>query len=317
MANKQDNGESTVDLAARAGWLYYLGGFTQDQIAKDLGVSRQRAQRLVARAVSDGLIRVRLNHPIAACLELERDLKSRFGLTLARVAPSLPKGMDPLISVGPVAAREVERVLKSPEPLVVSLGTGRTLRKVAEEMSVMHCPDHKIVSLIGNAALDGSASVYEVILRLADKVGSRHYPLALPVISNDAADRDFHLGLRHVQTPLYLARNCNVSFVGIGQIDENAPLYVDGFIDRPALDDLMTNGAVGELVGWAFDSDGSYLEGGTNAQINGVRADTSGNPVICIAAGSNKYVALAAALKGKLMSGLVTDEACARHLLGR
>ena len=51
------------DEAARAGWLYYVGGLTQDQIATELGVSRQRAQRLVSRAMAEGLIHVRLNHP--------------------------------------------------------------------------------------------------------------------------------------------------------------------------------------------------------------------------------------------------------------
>ena len=33
---------SQSDDAARAGWLYYVAGMTQDQIAKELGVSRQR-----------------------------------------------------------------------------------------------------------------------------------------------------------------------------------------------------------------------------------------------------------------------------------
>lgn len=55
-----DDGEPTVlDEAARAGWLYYVGRMTQDQIAREMGVSRQRAQRLVSRAVAEGLIHVR------------------------------------------------------------------------------------------------------------------------------------------------------------------------------------------------------------------------------------------------------------------
>ena len=45
-----------LDEAARAGWLYYVGGMTQDQIANELGVSRQRAQRLVSRAMAEGLV---------------------------------------------------------------------------------------------------------------------------------------------------------------------------------------------------------------------------------------------------------------------
>ena len=53
-----------LDDAARAGWLYYVAGNTQDEIAHKLGVSRQTAQRLVAMAVSERLVKVRLDHPI-------------------------------------------------------------------------------------------------------------------------------------------------------------------------------------------------------------------------------------------------------------
>lgn len=37
-----------LDDAARAGWLYYVAGKTQDEIAQSLNVSRQSAQRMVA-----------------------------------------------------------------------------------------------------------------------------------------------------------------------------------------------------------------------------------------------------------------------------
>ncbi len=315
MVAKNTTDESTQDLAARAGWMYYLGGMTQDQIAKALGTSRQRAQRLVAKAASDGLIRVRLDHPVAACLDLEQRLKARYGLNLARVAPSFPAGIDPLISLAPVAAQEMERIFETDSSLVVALGTGRTLRQVVDEMSVMQCPQHKLVSLIGNAARDGSATVYQVIMRLADRIGARHFPLALPLVAEDEADRDFHLGLRHVQAALHLARNCDIAFVGIGDVSATAPMITDGFIDRTGIDALISEGAVGEIVGWAFDAEGRYLEGGSNKLINGVRVDSSGNPVICIAAGPNKLKPLCAALKGGLIDGLITDEDSARHVL--
>ena len=44
-----------LDDAARAGWLYYVAGNTQDEIARKLGVSRQTAQRLVAMALAERL----------------------------------------------------------------------------------------------------------------------------------------------------------------------------------------------------------------------------------------------------------------------
>ena len=54
-AGKFDNDSSRLDDAARAGWLYYVAGNTQDEIARKLGVSRQSAQRLVSLAVSEAI----------------------------------------------------------------------------------------------------------------------------------------------------------------------------------------------------------------------------------------------------------------------
>ena len=73
--NLHDPDTSKHDDAARAGWMYYVGGMTQDQIATALGVSRQRAQRLVSRAMAEGLIHVRLEHKIGSCLVAEAALK--------------------------------------------------------------------------------------------------------------------------------------------------------------------------------------------------------------------------------------------------
>ena len=66
-----------LDDAARAGWLYYVAGNTQDEIARKLGISRQSAQRLVSLAMSERLIKVRLDHPIARCLELGAALAAK------------------------------------------------------------------------------------------------------------------------------------------------------------------------------------------------------------------------------------------------
>ena len=39
-----------LDQAVRAAWLSWVGGLTQDEIAREMGGSRQTAQRLVAQA---------------------------------------------------------------------------------------------------------------------------------------------------------------------------------------------------------------------------------------------------------------------------
>ena len=190
MISRPENGSSRHDEAARAGWLYYVAGNTQDQIAAKLGVSRQSAQRLVSLAVSEGLIKVRLDHPIANCMELAERLRSRFALDRVEVVPSDPGNMSTTIGVAEAAAAEIERWLRSAEPIVLAIGTGRTLKAAIEQLSPMECPQHRVVSLTGNIAPDGSAAFYNVIFTMADTIKARSFPMPLPVIASSPEERE-------------------------------------------------------------------------------------------------------------------------------
>ncbi|WP_374429282.1 sugar-binding transcriptional regulator [Tabrizicola sp.] len=310
------NEPTLQDEAARAGWLYYVAGMTQDQIATELGVSRQRAQRLVSRAMAEGLIHVRLNHRIGACLDLESALMDRFHLTRCRVAPSLGPGVDPARTVAPAAAGELERVLRTTRPLVIAFGTGRALRAMAEQFSFAEPVQHRIVSLLGNIAPDGSATLYDVISRIAEKLNATYYPMPVPVISDTPEEREFFMHLRPVRTVFNLARQADVTFVGVGQMGPDAPLALDGFVTPEALRELQALGAVGEIGSWIFDAQGQYIETPRNALVGGVRVEPGqSQPVIGVAAGQNKVGAIHAALTGRIINGLVTDEDTATALL--
>ena len=88
--------ENKLDLAARAPWGYYVSGNTQEEIAAKLNLSRPGAQRLIALAMDEGLVKVRINHPIAECMALARELRNRFDLTFCDVVPTDPRGPDRL-----------------------------------------------------------------------------------------------------------------------------------------------------------------------------------------------------------------------------
>lgn len=307
---------SIQDEAARAGWLYYVAGMTQDQIAAELGVSRQRAQRLVSRAMTEGLIHVRLNHRIGACMDLEAALRERFGLDRVRVAPGLGTGTDPVRAIAPAAATELERVLRLPEPQVIAFGTGRALRAMAEQFSFSEPVPHRIVSLLGNIAPDGSATLYDVISRIAEKLSATYYPMPVPVISDTPEEREFFMHLRPVRTVYNLARSADVTFVGVGQMGSDAPLALDGFVSPDTLLELQEMGAVGEIASWIYDAKGRYIDTPRNALVGGVRVEPGhGKFVIAVAAGLAKVPAIRAALVGRIVNRLVTDETTAAALL--
>jgi DNA-binding transcriptional regulator LsrR (DeoR family) len=305
-----------LDEAARAGWLYYIGGMTQDQIATHLGVSRQRAQRLVARAMAEGLIRVRLDHKIGACLKLEDELSRRFGLSECRVAPAMGASVDPSRAIAVTAAQVFEQFLAQAEPMVIGVGTGRALRAMADELQPISGTHHRFVSLIGNIASDGSASFFDVILKVAEKLQAAHYPMPVPVISDSIAEREAFHALKPVQAVLALARGAGALMVGVGQMGLDAPLMKDGFISAVEMTEAQAMGAVGEVVGNIFDADGCYLKSEITARMGGVRIEPGlTRPAVGIAAGISKVPAIIGALRGRIINGLITDETTAEALL--
>lgn len=313
---KSDDGENTAsDLAARAAWMSFVGGLTQDQIAANLGISRQRVQRLVARASADGLIRVRIDHPVSACLDLEQRLKEKFGLAEAWVAPSAGNDTNDLSALSAFGAPIFESIFARETPLVVGVGTGRTLSGVVEQMRTMDAHHHKLVSLIGNVAPDGSASLYEVIMRLAGKLSAPHFLMSAPVQARTLEELEQYRALPHIRATRALAETADLALVGIGQMDKTAPLYMDGFISAEELADLQRAGARGEMCGHIFDENGAYLAHPVNDRMVGVRLPIKSMKVYCIAGGYSKRTALRAALKGNLIYALITDEHTARHLI--
>ena len=313
-----DNDKSRLDDAARAGWLYFIAGRTQDEIARRLKVSRATAQRLVSLCLSEKLITFRLEHPIAACMELAARLTDRFRLRACEVVPTDPASAVAVTGIAERAASLLESTLHSETPIVIALGTGRAMRAAVEQVRPMDCPDHQLVSLVGNISPDGSATSFDTVARLADLTKARHYPMPLPLLMSSESERNQMLRIAPVKRVHALAAKADLRLVGVGQMDKNAQVHVDGFISREELLELMRLGAVGELTGWAFNAEGDILEAGTNRRLTSVRHPSPAAALtVAAAVGPAKASAISAALKGRLINGLITDETTAKALLGR
>ncbi len=313
---RRSEGQTRLDDAARAGWLYYVAGRTQDEIAAAMGISRQSAQRLVSLSVAEKLIKVRLDHPIAACMELAEALKAKFGLKQVEVVPSDGGGDAATVGVAEAGAAELERWLKQSEPLIIGMGTGRTLRAVIDQLSPMECPQHKIVSLTGNISPDGSAAYFNVIFSMADAVKAPHFPMPLPVLVSSRAERDLLRSQPLVAPTIELGSKADVTFVGIGHMGLDAPLLLDGFLKRPEMEALLGTGATGEICGWVFGSDGKLLDDPVNERVASISIPSrESSTVIGLARGRRKHAAIRAAVLGGHVNGLITDEDTAHYLL--
>ncbi|MUZ72823.1 sugar-binding transcriptional regulator [Agrobacterium vitis] len=316
MARKAGS-NARLDDAARAGWLYYVAGRTQDEIASAMNISRQSAQRLVSLAVAEKLVKVRLDHPIAVCLELADAVKEAYGLKQVEVVPTDPGSDATATGIAEAGAAELERWLKRPDPLTIAMGTGRTLRAMIDQLPQMDCPQHKIVSLTGNISPDGSAAYFNVIFSMADAVKARHFPMPLPVIVSSAEERDLLHRQPLVAPTIALGSQSDVTFVGIGEMTLNAPLLQDGFLKEAEMRNLLAIGATGEICGWIFDAKGKLLDDPVNSRVASMAIPSRQTSVVIgMARGKRKHAAIRAAARGGHVNALIIDEDAARYLLG-
>ena len=316
MGETLDQGDKRRDDAAKAAWLYFIGGRTQDEIARQLDLSRQAVQRLVSFAVSEKLIKFRMDHPIASCMEIAAQLAQRFELEFCDVTPTDVTQPGSIKGIAVATAMRMNRLLVAKTPTVVAVGTGRTLRAAVDELEKLDRPQHKIISLVGNMTADGRASPYEVAMRLADRVGAQRYPMPAPVLTETIEERLALQSQRSFTILGDLRAQARASFFGIGEIAWQAPLHQDGFVSDAEISALIDDGAIGEIIGWPFDAHGRHVETPIHDRVASLELEIPPERLtVVVGCGTHKAQPLKAALVGGLASALITDEATANELL--
>ena len=302
--------------AARAAWLYFVRGYTQDEVAKQLGTSRPTAQRLISFAVSEKLVRFNVDHPIVVCMALGAEVALRYELEFCGVAPADPKASDARDIIAPYLAERLFRIVAVNHPITLGVGSGRTLCAAVERIERIDRPQHRVVSLVGSTSSSGRASFFEVATRLADRIGADRYPLQFPVVAETASDRET-LQCQHSYAKLLKLRmEADTVVVGIGEVGAAAQIVKDGFLTPKEMVSLVEQGAVGEIIGWAFDAQGHVLDGPANDRVSSMPLQTSpARSMIIAGGGKSKIAPLMAALSGRLATALITDERTASILL--
>ncbi|AGI74128.1 putative sugar-binding transcriptional regulator [Octadecabacter arcticus 238] len=303
-------------LAIRAAWLHYVGGLRQAEVAKRIGVTSLKAHRLIARAVSEGAVKVSIEGEIVECLELEAAMTARFGLEVCEIAPDLGEDGVPFRTLALAGAAFLRRWSVSSDALTIGIGHGRTLAEAVRAMPGFKTNKISFVSLLGGLTRNFAANPHDVMHLLAEKTGARAYVLPVPFFANSAEDREVLLAQRGVKEVFGIAENAELKFVGIGTVGDDTQLVNSGMIEPAEIEEISRAGGVAEMLGHFFDSDGVALETPLISRTLAVSLDEGRKDrVFALAGGPEKEAPLRAILKSGRLSGLITDERTARALL--
>ena len=308
--------DEEAHLAARAAWLHFAGGKTQGEVAELLGVQSTKAHRLIARARSEGLIRVFVEGPIAGCIDLEEKLKGAFGLQLCEVVPNVDEGALPLRTLAIAGARYMRNLIESGRYGLIGMGHGRTLAAMVDAMPSVAAEGTRFVSLLGGLTRRFAASPFDVIHKLAERTSAESYVMPVPFFANTAKDREVLESQFGVSSVIDMARRAEIYIAGIGEVDRKSFIATAGMVDDEDVDEVVQSGACAEILGQFFTAEGRHIPNGVSQRALAPRlSDLQTHKIVAVAGGTSKTQAIRAILGSGLLHGLITDEATARRLV--
>jgi DNA-binding transcriptional regulator LsrR (DeoR family) len=305
------------DALATVTWLYYNRKLTQQQIAKELGVSRPVVMRLLRQAEESGLVTITLRLDSLQRIEASRKIAEHFGLREVFAVPTskTDTSAEVLQAVGRTGALYLQAKLQTGETLAVAWG--KALLEVARAL-----PDHSVSGFVvaqsmGGLNSDTSAIPSRVASLIAEKLHARIYHLYVPAIVSTKSLRDVLLADPGVRGALEIAKQANYFIAGIGKVAPDATVVEAGFIDMATIDRLRMRGAVGDIATRYFDIKGNPVPDELEDRIIGLSWKDMQRirTVIGVASGIEKTSAILGALRTKLLHVLILDDQTAFKII--
>jgi DNA-binding transcriptional regulator LsrR (DeoR family) len=302
-------------FVSRIAWLYFIKGFTQREISHRLNISRMQVQRSISKARNKGLVKIEIIDPHITCFEIEEDLKTRFLLSDVIVTPTPRNKSEIKKDLGKASAGYLLRHIT--DGMIIGVGWGTTLEKMAEFINGKSIPNSQVVSLIGGSGKRTLESPYEVAFKLADALKTPCYYISAPAIAGSCASRSVIIAEKSVNNTLKIAKASNIAVLGIGNADMDSSLVKSGLISSKKIRQLREKGAVGDICAQFYDYAGQPVDHGYMDRVIGLNLEDLKKikTVIGIAGGKNKIKAIIGALRGSLLDVLITDERTAKMTL--
>lgn len=308
----------TEDRAYAAASMYYVQGETMDVVARHLGVSRSTVSRLLAHARATGIVRIELERPGGETLMVRR-FRQELGVRV-HVVP-VRKGTTEIHRLEQVAAVTAEELASAVGPgMTLGMAWGTTVSEVAAALRRHSVPGVTVVQLNGASDAVGEAPFAgEVLARVGEAFGARTVAFPVPAFFDSAAVRKAMWRERSIQRVLAIADQVDVAVFGVGSMEGPLPSQVYQ-AEHLTVEDrrvLRREGVVGDVCTVLLRGDGTYRGISLNDRATGpTPAQLARIPRrICAVAGVAKAPALLAALRAKVATDLVVDDATARAVL--
>ncbi|WP_156286183.1 sugar-binding transcriptional regulator [Oceanivirga salmonicida] len=302
-------------LLYKVTWYYYINNMTQEAIAKHLNISRSRVVKLLSKAKMDGLVKFKIDHQTLDKINLENAILEKYKLNDIFIIPSTPCNLKDSLAKG--AAKYINS--KVEEDAFINIGYGETVSKTVVELVNSGQKQLSLVTLSGGVSNYTSSIISGVHKSSSVTPTPNFYVVPSPLIVSTKEIADAFLKEKEVKSILNMSKFSNMTLIGIGAVNEEATIFKTNIVDKNNLTILKMKGAVGDVLSQFYDKNGDLIDTVLHSKLVSVKIENLRNSdnVIAVAGGKNKIEAIDAALKGKFINILITDEDTGKALLER
>jgi len=298
--------------------LYYDTAATQSDIARQLGISTPKVNRLLQLARRQGMVRISLHTPFQQLFDLEKQLEETFLIPEVVVLPShTGHTLTSLSALGAAGARYLLEHLQDGD--VIAIGGGTTVHALVEAVNPQRAYRVDVVPVVGGVQGRVTTDVNFLASQLAERLGGRAFQLHSPAFAESPQQRQALLNMKPIKDILNIARRANIALLGIGTVDPETSRFVQftalSAEEMKQIADLYHG--IGELLAIIYNQTGkpcaqSYADRVVGLTIEELRAI----PLRIGVAGSlSKAAAIQGALCGGYLHTLITDETAAQGVM--
>ncbi len=303
-------------LRARAVWLYYVEGCTQNDIANQLGINRVMVVRLLADARRRNEVRVTISAPLADLVQLEREIETRFGMKRVIIAPFADAEGDPVRVIAAAAGNFISSEMRS--GMTVGVGWGRTLYNTLPFIAGATLDNFRVVSLLGGIAAARRFNPAEFAWQFAELFQGEGFLIPAPAVVDSPETKHALLERCGLAAIFEMAEKLDMALISTGGITTLTTSYRTGYLSEADRRSLIEAGAIGDVLYNFIDAAGHVVDHEVNARVISVNLNHLRRTPerVLISGGRDKLVAVRAAISTLSPTTLITDEQTARSLLG-
>ncbi len=308
-----------ISLIVKVAKMYYLDGLKQEDIAKQIGISRSLISMILTEAKERGIVEISVRDPSLTDEDLSRKLGTSYPGIDFIVIPTSSRDPDALRKL--VAQRAADllcRIVR--EGQVVGLAWGRTCLELVNACDgPLAVKDFSVVPLIGGSAQRAPYfQINEMVRILAEKCGGSPFFIHAPALVSGRDERDMYLNSSSLQAIREKWGRMDILVTGIGALPNPKPLDRENYIgEHEIYQQLVAKHAVGDICARYFDAAGRFIVDDLSERVVGIPIEDlrTAKSAICMASCADKVEAIIGALRTGVVQTLVIDEPTARTVL--